>query len=179
MLGQRLILAPAARPQPYPPHVHRRPRRKASDLIPASPRRAERNRPGHARSRGATTAAANTTAVTTTPRRTALLDDTHSCSHPASRPLPVKCPGFPRARARRDGSPRNWVVWLDLRSTTSWCALLTRSGRPKDMRPRSRVALSDTDLASPCRPHSRRCLYQVLQHPYGGVPGSRGRARQR
>jgi PPOX class probable F420-dependent enzyme len=52
---------------------------------------------------------------------------------------------------RRDGTPRNWVVWVGLEGDRVIICSTDFSGKSKDMRRDPRVGLSVVDLANPYR----------------------------
>ena len=55
------------------------------------------------------------------------------------------------ATLRRDGTPRNWVVWVGLEGDQVLICSTDFSWKAKDMRRDPRVALSVVDLANPYR----------------------------
>ena len=86
------------------------------------------------------------------------------------------------ATLRRDGSPRNWVVWVGVEGDHILICTDTSTWKAKDMQREPRLALSVVDLENPyqmaalqgrvveIRPDADNAAMDVISHKYTGRP---------
>jgi PPOX class probable F420-dependent enzyme len=75
-----------------------------------------------------------------------------AASHPIPAPVRelLEAPNYVHlSTLRRDGTPRNWVVWVGLEGEHVLVCSTDSSWKAKDMRREPRVGLSVVDLANP------------------------------
>ena len=86
------------------------------------------------------------------------------------------------ATLRRDGSPRNWVVWVGVQDEHILICTDTSSWKAKDMQREPRVSMSVVDMRNPyrmaavqgrvveVRPDADNAIMDLISHKYTGRP---------